>query len=59
MKDTYGLTDQGQRYLQRGRTRFIERTKDFYVKEGCETEPSYIEAIRLRGGKLSINPTQQ
>jgi len=49
MKDTYGLTDQGQRYLQRGRTRFIERTKDFYVKEGCETEPSYIEAIRKRG----------
>lgn len=38
------------------RTRYIERTRDFYVQEGFETKPNFIEAIKKReamGDKLT------
>lgn len=38
------------------RTKYIERTKDFYVQEGHETKPNFVEAIKKReamGDKLT------
>ena len=38
-----------------GKDKYIERTKDFYIKEGLEKEEHFIRAIRLReaqGDKL-------
>lgn len=35
---------------------YIERAKNFYVRDGLETEPEYIEAIQAResrGDKLN------
>ena len=50
MRDIYFTNEKNQRCIKRGSTLFIERTKDFYIKEGREKEDSFIKAIRLRGG---------
>lgn len=55
--DVYFTNELGQRCIKRGRTILIERTKDFYIKDGDETKPEYLEAIRRRenmGGKLPV-----
>lgn len=47
--------ENGKRVIIRGRTKFIERTKDFYIQEGYENQPNFVRAIKIRkamGDKL-------
>lgn len=46
----------GRRVKVIKRELYIERTKDFYIKEGLETQEHFIKAIKIResqGGKLN------
>jgi len=40
--------ENGQNFFMRGKAKFIERTKDCYIKDGCEELDEYKRIIKKR-----------